>query len=141
MSRRRPFFPLVALFFLSLAACGPKVYTQAVPVSTNPLGASVYADGREVCKTPCSVTLPRNADHILTIVKDGYAQEDVVLTRSYEPRALVLKAARAIGGIGPTTDPRQVVDEGAKELADMEESGEAYHFVPGIVRLDLAPAH
>lgn len=139
MPSRLPLFPLAALLFLSLAACGPKVYVQAVPVSTNPLGAAVYADGREVCRTPCAVKLARNADHILTILKDGYKQEDVVLVRRYEPRALMLKAARALGGLGPATDPRQVVDAGASELAGMEESGEAYRFDPGYVRLDLTP--
>lgn len=54
--------------------------TQKIPVSTDPVGALVYLDGRQVCAaTPCSVEASTDQAHLLTIVKDGYNQKEIPL--------------------------------------------------------------
>ncbi len=61
----------------ALACCGC-VTTQKVPVSTDPGGALVFLDGAQVCDaTPCSVEMTTDQSHLLTIVKDDYAQKDI----------------------------------------------------------------
>jgi len=65
---------------LAALLCTGCVTIQKVPVSTDPLGAVVYLDGKQVCaSTPCSVEATNDQDHLLTIVKDGYRQKDIPL--------------------------------------------------------------
>ena len=74
---------LIILPALLMAACGPP--RQSIPISTNPLGAVVYADGKQACVTPCAVSLTKTGEHLLTIVKPGYAQVDLAVTRPFRP--------------------------------------------------------
>lgn len=68
---------------LAAALCSGCVAVQKVPVSTDPQGAVVYLDGKQVCAaTPCSVEAANDQDHLLTIVKDGYRQKDIPLRRA-----------------------------------------------------------
>jgi len=50
----------------------PPVATQAIGVTSTPLGAKVYVDGIEKGTTPTTVVLEKNRDHLISIVKDGY---------------------------------------------------------------------
>lgn len=119
-----------------LAACGPP--KQKIPVSTDPIGATVYADGRKTCTTPCSVSLDKQGEHLITIVKDGYAQEEVVIQRRFKPD----KALRdgVISGILKGGDPKEVAGETAKEVDEQERSGEAYELTPSIITIKLKPS-
>lgn len=56
--------------------------TQAIPVSSDPLGADVRLDGNKVGQTPMSVDAKRKTDHLLTIEKPGYQVESVAITRN-----------------------------------------------------------
>lgn len=119
-----------------LAACG--VPKQRIPISTNPSGATIYADGKKKCVSPCAVDLDKQNEHLLTIVKEGYEQEDVVISRRFMPD----KALRdgAISGILRGGDPKDVAGEVAKEVDEQERSGEAYELTPSIVTITLTPA-
>jgi hypothetical protein len=47
-------------------------------VSTDPSGALVYLDGALVCAaTPCSVEMPTDQNHLLTILMAGHGQKDI----------------------------------------------------------------
>ena len=128
-------FSFLCILLCALAACVP---TQKIPVSTNPLGATVYADGRKMCTTPCSVRLDREGEHLLTIVKEGYEQEDLTITRRFKPdRAL---RDGVISGILKGGDPKDVGTEVAREMDEQERSGEAYELVPAIVTITLTPS-
>ncbi|MGE4422011.1 MAG: PEGA domain-containing protein [Pseudodesulfovibrio sp.] len=133
----RPLAVLACLAgLLTLCACG--VPRQKIPVSTDPLGATVYADGEKTCaSTPCSVSLDRKSDHLLTIVKDGYEQEEVVLHRRFQPD----KALRdgVISGMILGGGPEGVASRTAKEVDEQERSGEAYVLEPSIVTIKLTP--
>ena len=129
----------ISLLILSmaclLAACGAP--RQRIPVSTNPIGATVWADGRKVCTTPCAVNLERTGDHLLTIVKEGYGQVDLTVTRRFKPD----KALRdgVISGILKGGDPKAVGTEVAREVDEQERSGEAYELVPSVIAITLDP--
>jgi len=126
---------ILILMACVLAACG--VPKQKIPVSTNPIGATVWADGRKVCTTPCAVSLDRAGDHLLTIVKDGYGQIDLTVTRRFKPD----KALRdgVISGILKGGDPKDVGTEVAREVDEQERSGEAYELVPSVITITLEP--
>jgi hypothetical protein len=126
---------LITILLCTVAACAP---TQKIPVSTNPLGATVYADGRKVCTTPCSVRLDRESEHLLTIVKPGYEQEDLTIMRRFKPDRAVRDGV--ISGILKGGDPKEVGAEVAREVDEQERSGEAYELVPAIVTITLTPS-
>ncbi|MBG0791098.1 MAG: PEGA domain-containing protein [Desulfovibrionaceae bacterium] len=126
---------LLATLLVAPAACG--VPKQSVPVSTDPIGATVYADGKKMCVSPCAVKLDKQSDHLLTIVKEGFEQEEIVLKRRFKPD----KALRdgVISGIIKGGDPKGVAAETAREVDEQERSGEAYELAPAIVTIKLAP--
>lgn len=134
MPRSITLFALACL--LLLAACG--VPKQKIPVSTDPMGATVYADGEMACaSTPCAVRLDRQSDHLLTIVKDGYEQEEVVIHRRFKPDKAIRDGV--ISGIILGGAPEDVASKTAKEVDEQERSGEAYVLEPPIVTIKLTP--
>lgn len=102
---------LLALAALLCAGC-----TQKIPVSTDPVGATVYLDGQKVCAaTPCSVEASTSQAHLLTIVKDGYNQKEVPLRldksgggNTLSPDMVSLKLSRP--GELNVRDPDSVID-------------------------------
>ncbi|EGB14696.1 PEGA domain protein [Pseudodesulfovibrio mercurii] len=121
-----------------LTAFGCGVPKQKIPVSTDPLGAVVYADGDRACgSTPCSVRLDRRSDHLLTIVKEGYEQVEVVVRREFKPDRAIRDGV--ISGIIKGGDPEAVAAETAREVDEQERSGEAYVLEPSIVTIRLTP--
>lgn len=125
-----------ALCIALLTACGPP--KQSIPISTNPLGATVYADGALACTTPCSISLAKTSEHLITVVKEGYEQQDLTITRQFRPDKALRDAA--IGGILTGKDPKVIAGEAAKKIDEQERSGEAYVLKPAIIKLILVPA-
>lgn len=121
---------------LLLAACGPP--KQKIPVSTDPIGAVVYADGVKVGTSPVTVKFDKQQDHLITIVKDGYEQEEILVKRQFKPDKAIRDGI--ISGIILGGDPKDVASETAKEVDEQERSGEAYELVPAIVTVKLKPA-
>lgn len=96
---------------------------QEIPVSSDPSGAQVSVDGMPMCKTPCSPNLKRKHDHILTLKKDGYKQEDVTIMHVLS--GAVAGNILAGGLIGWGVDAA---------------SGAQYRLVPKTLHVDLTPA-
>jgi hypothetical protein len=131
-------FPLAALGILCvflLAACG--VPKQKIPVSTNPIGATIYADGKKTCTSPCSVSFDKLNEHLITIVKDGYVQEDIIINRKFMPDEAIRDGA--ISGILKGGNSKDMAGEVAREVDEQERTGEAYELVPAIVTVTLTP--
>lgn len=126
---------LMVLCLLLFAACGPP--KQKIPVSTNPLGATVYADGKKVCTSPCAVRFDKQSDHLITITKEGFEQVDLKVTRQFKPDGAIRDGV--ITGILLGGDPKEVGTEVAKEVDEQERSGEAYVLQPDIVTITLQP--
>jgi len=135
------FFVTVCLITVLIGSgCSLPVLKQDIPVTTNPMGARIYANGQPVGTTPTTVSLERNRDHILTLVKDRYRQEDVVITKQYQKERVYLKAIQS--GINSGLffkDPRMGMNSGMGSISTQEETGEAYVLVPPAVKLTLTP--
>jgi len=120
---------------LALAACG--VPKQKIPVSTDPQGAVIYADGVKVCTSPCSVSFDKKSDHLVTIVKEGHEQEEIVVRRQFAPDDAI--RGGIISGVILGGNPKEVAAETAKKVDEQERSGEAYKLVPSIITIKLRP--
>ena len=140
MTRRAaPFFCLL-FCLLSLAACAPQIAMQTVPVSTDPGGVSVLVDGKPTCTAPCQVSLARNQDHILTLTRDGYRQQDVLIKRQYQTNKVLLNALNEGVRSGRFyNDPYMGSYGGVHSINSQEETGEAYVLSPSTVSLRLVP--
>lgn len=130
--------PLVCAMLLS--ACGPTVLTQPVPVSTDPAGVNVAVDGKAACVAPCQVDLARNQDHILTLTKDGYRQQDVLIKRQYQTNKVLLNAInQGAQSAQFFKDGWMGANQGVMSMNSQEETGEAYVLSPSTVSLRLVP--
>ncbi|MFW5488564.1 MAG: PEGA domain-containing protein [Desulfovibrio sp.] len=139
MQRGFSFF-IIVCFSLLAGACAPQVAMQSVPVSTAPIGAQVLVDGNATCTSPCSVDLPRNKDHILTLLKDGYRQHDVIIKRQYQQDKTILNALQT--GVNQGTffnNPAMGVMAGVDSIDSQEKTGEAYILQPSAVSVQLVP--
>jgi len=76
---------MLLTFCVSLTSCASCINgtTQSIAVSSSPSGASVYVDGANMGTTPTKVEVKRKHDHVLTITKPGYGQEEVILTHVF----------------------------------------------------------
>ncbi len=132
---------LMALLALVLAG-GGCVATQNIPVSSDPLGAVVYLDGKQACQaTPCNIAVTKDQDHLLTIVKPGYHQRDVALRRVFDTTGVLKDEIRkgvrkaATGG-----DASDVLSGAAQNVDKKEQDGSAYVIRPDMVVARLTPA-
>ena len=71
------------------------VATQAVGVTSSPLGAKVYADGIEKGVTPTTVVLEKTRDHIISIAMDGYKPVFIQVSHRIDEARLSLQALRS----------------------------------------------
>ncbi|MCE5264763.1 MAG: PEGA domain-containing protein [Deltaproteobacteria bacterium] len=135
---RLVFMAVLALFLAS--GCSNPILKQDIPVSTNPMGAKVYANGQPAGVTPTTVSLERNRSHILTLVKESYRQEDVTIERMYQKDKVYLKAIQS--GIHSGLffkNPAMGVGSSMNSFSAQEESGEAYILSPPAVKVTLTP--
>ncbi len=131
---------MFGLAALMASGCGSRILRQDVPVTTNPMGARIYADGQPVGTTPTTVSLERNRNHILTLTKDNYRQEDVVIERHYQKDRVYLKAIEA--GINSGLffkNAAMGIGSSMNSVSDQEETGEAYILAPPAVTMTLTP--
>lgn len=131
---------LVTLLTVFAVGCSMPVLKQDIPVSTNPMGAKIYTNGMFVGATPATLSLERNRSHILTLVKDNYRQEDVVLTNRYQKEKVYLKAIQS--GIHSGLffkNGAMGVGSSMGSFSSQEDSGEAYVLYPPAVSVNLVP--
>jgi len=55
---------------------------EKIPVTSNPIGAKVIVDGKEVGTTPLNLKLRRKKIHNIQIEKEGYEPFTVIITRN-----------------------------------------------------------
>ncbi|WP_419779417.1 PEGA domain-containing protein [Maridesulfovibrio sp.] len=128
-----------------IAGCAPVIKTQSIPVSTNPMGATVYADGKIMCTSPCAVELARNADHIITLKKEQYRQHDVMVKRVYQQEKVMMKAVSqgmqsSSYSVGSGTDKAAWgMMQGVNSIDSQEQTGDAYVLSPSAVSVQLVP--
>lgn len=132
---------IFGVFVVFAVGCSQPVLRQDVPISTNPMGAKIFANGQFVGTTPMSVPLERDRNHILTLVKDNYRQEDVIIQKTYQKEKVYLNAISAGVNAGLFfKDPRMGIGSSMSSLSSQEKTGEAYVLSPPFVKITLTPA-
>jgi hypothetical protein len=128
---------LLAMAAAALSGC---VATQKVPVNTDPMGATVYLDGKPVCQaTPCSVEIPKDQDHLLTIAKDGYRQKDLPVRRVFDSASVLRESVRQGARAAQSGDLGGAISSAASSADKQEQDGRAYVLSPDMVILRLIP--
>lgn len=133
----------VLSFVLPLAFGGLGcVATQNVPVSSDPSGALVFLDGKQVCEsTPCTVAVAKDQNHLLTVIKPGFHQRDVALRRVFDTAGVLKEELRRGARRAATgSDPGSVLAGAAQSVDKKEQDGSAYVMQPDLVVLRLTPA-
>jgi len=69
----------VCALLFQFGACAYSTKPQSIPVTSNPVGARIIADGQDSGTTPLTLSLKRNADHKIRIEKPGYNPVDILL--------------------------------------------------------------
>ncbi|HEY3278104.1 MAG TPA: PEGA domain-containing protein [Syntrophorhabdaceae bacterium] len=132
---------ILLLFCAALAVgCGTSILRQDIPVTTNPMGAKIYANGKDMGKTPATVSLERTREHVITIVKEGYRQEDVAIRKQYQSDKVFMKALQT--GFNTqivSKDNHMAVNSGFNSVTQQEQTGEAYTLVPPVIKITLTP--
>ncbi len=133
---------LILVSAVMIFGCSTPVLKQDVPVSTNPVGAKVFADGVFVGYSPTTVSLERTRDHVLTLTKDNYQQADVQVRRQYQQEKVMMNAIRSGMDSGLFfKDARMGMNSGFSSISTQEKSGEAYILVPPTVVVALYPLY
>ncbi len=131
---------MLGLFAVLASGCSRPVLKQDIPVTTNPLGAKVYANGQYMGVTPNTVSLERTRSHILTLIKENYRQEDVVIEKQYQKERTYLKAIQSGVNSGLFfKNPAMGINSGMQSLSSQEETGEAFILAPPAVKVNLMP--
>ncbi len=131
---------ILGLMVLFAGGCARTVLKQDIPVTTNPMGAQIFANGQLMGATPGTVSLERNRNHILTLIKENYRQEDVIITKQYQKDRVYLKAIQSGVNSGLFfKNPAMGINSGMDSLSAQEETGEAYVLSPPAVKVDLKP--
>ena len=75
---------LCVLCILMSVGCGTAINgeRQDVIVNSVPPGAEIWVDGAASGRTPAILTIRRNGDHTLRLVKDGFADTTVTISSS-----------------------------------------------------------
>lgn len=115
---------LFSLVSLNCVSCATIVNgtTQKIPVSSDPIGASVFVDGVPVGYTPLNIELKRKHTHLVTVSHEGYEDEAVRL----EPVLSAVVAGNIIAG--------GFVGWGVDAV-----SGSQYRLIPDAVFVRLKP--
>lgn len=131
--------PIVLLFLLS-ACTPPQIVRQEIPVSSRPIGATVLVDGTPVGTTPTRISLERDKNYMLTLLKDGYEQADIPITRRYQADRVLMSAVQS--GVQSALffkDSGMGVQRGLSSISSQESTGEAYVLEPAAVTVELPP--
>lgn len=117
------------VFALALLAGGCATLTagpsEEFRVDSTPAGASVSSTSGWTCVTPCSVSIPRRGDFVVTVRKEGY------VTRTFSVRSVPVRAKRRPTGVQVNTG---MVGSAADWL-----SGANYEHEPNPLTVALQP--
>jgi hypothetical protein len=69
----------VGVLLLQCCACTFTGKPQKIPVTSNPAGAKIFADGEEMGIAPLNLSLKRSEDHTIRIEKPGYNPVEIRL--------------------------------------------------------------
>jgi hypothetical protein len=84
MSEQNKFFLAVGLVLMVLYGCATIMHgtSQKVGISSNPSGAKVWVDNKDIGITPLFADLSRGDNHVVRIELEGFQKAELTLTRS-----------------------------------------------------------
>ena len=117
-----------------------KIESQIVPITSNPVGATVYADGTCIGLTPCQATLNKNSDHMITVIKDGYTQQVIMVYRTLDQFKTLSKTFS--DSIDKSVDLENIQEnekKAQKSYERQEKTGESYTLSPSMIYVIMQP--
>ncbi|MCP4551850.1 MAG: PEGA domain-containing protein [Bacteroidetes bacterium] len=112
-------FTLVIASTFLMASCAT-IFTgtkDAIRFDSNPQGASVYIDGLEVCKTPCTTQVKRSlSDKLAEIKLDGYETRVITLDRKFNAVSIINLGSLIGWGIDAATGSLMKYDRKGYEI-------------------------
>jgi len=79
---KTPFFVILIAFLVTASSgCATIINgtSQKIQVTSNPVGATVTVDSKNIYTTPVKLRLERRSDHELIFAKDGYGNQTIKL--------------------------------------------------------------
>ena len=135
----RKFLMLILIFALPACVAAP-VKMQTIPVSTDPPGASVLIDGKSASQSPCTIDLARTKDHIVTLRKEGFQQQDVIIKRRYQQEKVLINAInQGINSGSFFGNAAMGLNSGVQSMNSQEATGDAYVLDPSTISIRLMP--
>ena len=90
---------LTALVFFSQGcATVTQKWGQDIPITSSPMGAKIFVDGKEKGETPMRITLKRKQSHLIRIEMEGYDPYEISIGRKKSPWRSVI-GNLIIGGL------------------------------------------
>ena len=90
---------LTALAFFSQGcATISSNWGQKIPVTSSPMGAKIFVDGKERGETPMELALKRKQDHLIRIELEGYDPYEISIGRKKSPWKSII-GNMIIGGL------------------------------------------
>lgn len=91
--KKSTFMTALMLVFVLLTSSCATIFTgtsDTIRFNSEPQGATIYIDGIEICKTPCSYKVQRSLNNKDFEVKlDGYEARIITLDRQFNPVAIL----------------------------------------------------
>jgi hypothetical protein len=72
-------------FFSQGCATVTQNWGQKIPVTSSPMGAKIFVDGKERGETPMELALKRKQDHLIRIELEGYDPYEISIGRKKSP--------------------------------------------------------
>ena len=81
---------LCVVMAIILSGCGTLKHgsTQNLDISSNPIGAKVTVDGKDLGQTPMTIELPRKNNHTLSVALAGYQNFQIIIDRKWSKWAI-----------------------------------------------------
>jgi hypothetical protein len=132
---------LIAFLLLSQGcATVSQKWGQEIPITSSPMGAKIFVDGKEKGETPMRITLKRKQTHLIRILMDGYDPYEISIDRKKSPWMSII-GNLIIGGLPFAMAAERIWGEAASQ--DKAIAGEYfwYGFIAGFaafMAVDLA---
>jgi len=67
--------------------------SQTIPVTSNPIGARIMVDGKEMGSTPLRIKVKRNKSHSIRAEMPGYNPLEIKITHKFSGTSLALSVS------------------------------------------------
>ncbi len=133
-------FVIASAFLFQSCATLSSNWGQKIPVTSSPMGAKIFVDGKERGETPMELVLKRKQDHLIRIEMEGYDPYEISIGRKKSPWKSII-GNLIIGGLPFGMAAEYVWGETASEDKPLTSKYFWYGFIAGFAAfmiVDLA---